>query len=160
MKAGDSVSENLHMGPLIKLLNKEFEQLHSERAKGMGLTPAQLFVLHYISVHQGKSICHRDIEKKFELSHATVSGIIARLEAKGFIQCFYSEDDRRYKNILLTEKAKCCENEMKKHIDHYENQLMEGFSEEEKRLLHSFVMIMIHNVNVNLPETGYGEEEK
>lgn len=154
------MSDNLHMGPLIKLLNKEFEQLHSQKAKGMGLTPAQLFVLHYISVHHGEKICHRDIEKQFELSHATVSGIISRLEAKGFIQCFYSENDRRFKNIILTDKAKCCENEMKKHIEHYEMQLVRGFSEEEKLLLHGFILRLLHNVNVHLPEIKTEEEEK
>lgn len=154
------MSENLHMGPLIKLLNKEFEQLHSKKAKAMGLTPAQLFVLHYISVRQGENICHRDIEKQFELSHATVSGIISRLESKGFIRCFSSENDRRFRNIILTDKAKCCENEMKKNIEHYEMQLVEGFSEEEKLLLHGFILRLLQNVNVKLPKIESEEEEK
>ena len=42
------MKNNAHIGPLIKLLNKEFELLHSEKARSIGLTPAQLFVLHYI----------------------------------------------------------------------------------------------------------------
>lgn len=154
------MSEILHTGPLIKLLNKEFEQLHAEKAKSMGLTPAQLFVLHYIAMHQGENICHRDIENQFELSHATVSGIISRLEAKGFIQCFSAENDRRFKNIIITDKAKCCENEMKKHIEHYEAQLVKGFSEEEKLLLHGFIVRLLQNVNVNLPKIKSEEEEK
>lgn len=144
------VNELCHIGPLIKLLNKEFEQLHSEKASSMGLTPAQLFVLHYIAKHQGENICHRDIEKKFELSHATVSGIISRLDAKDFIICFADENDRRFRNILLTEKAKCCEDEMKKHIEHYEAQLVSGFSDEEKQLLIGFIKRMLENVNVDL----------
>lgn len=150
--------EKLHMGPLIKLLNKEFEQLHSEKARSMGLTPSQLFVLHYISRHQGENICHRDIEKQFELSHATVSGIISRLEAKGFISCFADENDRRYRNILITEKARCCENEMKQHIDLYEQQLTEGFTEEEKLLLHSFILRLLNNIGIKFPD--FREERK
>ena len=116
----------------------------------MGLTPAQLFVLHYLSRKQGESICQRDIEKQFELSHATVSGIISRLEAKEFIICSFSEEDRRFKNILLTEKAKCCENEMKKSIEHYEAQLVRGFSEEEKNQLIGFIIRMLRNVDVDI----------
>lgn len=149
-----------HIGPLIKMLNKEFEQLHSEKAKAMGLTPAQLFVLHYISRHRGESICHRDIEKQFELSHSTVSGIISRLEAKGFIVCCADSADRRYRNIVITEKAKCCEDEMKRHIEHYEEQLVKGFSEEEKAQLIDFISRMLMNVNVNIPFCRYKEEEK
>ncbi len=149
-----------HIGPLIKMLNNEFEQLHSEKAKSMGLTPAQLFVLHYISRRQGQSICHRDIEKQFELSHSTVSGIISRLEAKGFINCFADSTDRRYRNIVTTEKAKCCEAEMKQHIEHYEAQLADGFSEEEKELLIDFIFRMLSNVNAEIPACRKKEEEK
>lgn len=154
------MADLFHIGPLIKMLNKEFEQLHSEKARAMGLTPAQLFVLHYISMHQGESICHRDIEKQFELSHATVSGIISRLEAKGFIDCFADSSDRRYRNIVITGKAKCCENEMKHHIDHYEEQLVKGFSEEEKKQLVDFILRMLMNVNVKIPFCQQKEEEK
>lgn len=150
----------IHIGPMIKVLNKGFEQLHTEKATALGLTPAQLFVLHYISVHQGESICHRDIEKQFELSHATVSGIISRLEAKGFINCFPDAEDRRYRNIRVTDKAKCCENEMKKHIDHYEQQLVDGFTEEEKKLLTDFIGRMLANVDIALPQFCQKEEEK
>ncbi len=139
-----------HIGPLIRLLDKEFEQLHSEKAKSMGLTPVQLFVLHYIAMHQGQNICHRDIEKQFELTHATVSGIISRLESKGFINCYADENDRRYRNIVITEKARCVENEMKKHIELYEAQLVRGFSEEEKKLLISFIIRLLQNVDINL----------
>lgn len=146
-----------HIGPLIRLLNKEFEQLHSEKAKSMGLTPVQLFVLHYIAKHQGQNICHRDIEKQFELTHATVSGIISRLESKGFITCYADENDRRYRNIVITDKAKCVENEMKNHIEHYEEQLVTGFSEEEKKLLISFIIRLLDNVNVK-PDLYKGED--
>ncbi len=144
------MAEIHHIGPLIKLLNKEFEQLHTEKANSMGLTPAQLFVLHYIAKHQGENICHRDIEKQFELTHATVSGIISRLEAKGFINCYADENDRRYRNIVITDKAKCVEDEMKRHIELYEAQLVEGFSDEEKRLLISFIVRLLQNVNIKL----------
>lgn len=144
------MSEILHIGPLIRLLNKEFEQLHSQKASSMGLTPTQLFVLHYISKHQGENICHRDIEKQFELTHATVSGIISRLEAKGFINCFADEKDRRFRNIMITDKARLCESEMKKHIELYESQLVEGFSEEEKALLKGYIIRLLENLNVKI----------
>lgn len=137
-----------HLGPLIKLLNKEFAMLHSEKAKSIGLTPSQLFVLHYIALHSGESICHRDIEKQFELSHPTVSGIISRLETKGFIVCQTDENDRRFRYISVTEKARNCEEEIKRHIELYENQLTKGFSEDEKQLLISYIIRLLENVDV------------
>ncbi len=136
-----------HIGPLIRHLNKEFEQLHRSKAKSLGLTPVQLFVLHYLAVRQGDSICLRDIEKKFELTHATVSGIICRLESKGFITCSYGENDKRYKNIFITDKAKCVEEEMRKSIEQYEAQLVKGFSTEEKEQLVSFIGRLLVNID-------------
>lgn len=143
------MTENLHIGPMIKLLNKEFELLHAEKSNAMGLTPAQLFVMHYIAKNQNVNICHRDIEKQFELSHATVSGIISRLEAKGFVVCTADDADRRFKIISVTDKAKCCEKEMKSHIDRYEQQLVSGFSYEEKEKLVEFILRMIKNVEAD-----------
>lgn len=153
------MTENLHIGPLIKLLNKEFERLHTEKAASIDLTPAQLFVLHYIAQHQEENICHKDIEKQFELTHATVSGIISRLESKGFILCHADECDRRFKNITITEKAKCCEDEIRNHIDLYEAQLISGFSQEEKALLIDFILRLLANVDVKLPAFGKKEEK-
>ncbi len=154
------MKNNAHIGPLIKLLNKEFELLHSEKARSIGLTPAQLFVLHYISSRSGESICHRDIEKQFELSHSTVSGIISRLEAKGFIVCQTDKNDRRFRYISLTRKAGDCEEEMKKHIEMYENQLTQGFSDKEKEMLISFIMRLLENVDVKLGDCRLKEEGK
>lgn len=148
-----------HIGPMIKVLNKDFELLHTERANEIGLTPAQLFVLHYVSKHQENGVCHRDIEKQFELSHATVSGIISRLEAKGFINCFADSSDRRFKNIIVTDKAKRCDAEIKNHIDRYERQLVNGFSEEEKMLLVDFISRMIKNVEADKKNSLHEKKE-
>ncbi|MBR3597064.1 MAG: MarR family transcriptional regulator [Clostridia bacterium] len=144
------MQDKKHLGPLIKLLNKEFEQLHAEKAKSMGLTPAQLFVMHYIAMHQGQSICQRDIEKQFDLSHPTVSGIISRLQAKGFIDCCSDMNDRRFKSIVITDKAKSCEEEMKMHIEEYERQLVKGFSPEEKEQLIDFIRRLLVNIDADI----------
>lgn len=153
------MNSDMHLGPLIRRLNKEFEQLHREKAEALGLTPVQLFVLHYLAGRRDENVCLRDIEKKFELTHATVSGIISRLESKGFITCSSAENDKRFKNICITEKARCCENEMKKHIERYETQLVSGFSEEERTLLFEFVRRLLKNVDVKLPDKGEKEEK-
>lgn len=152
------MNSHKHLGPLIRRLNKEFEQLHRSKAESLGLTPVQLFVLHYLADRQGESICLKNIEKEFELTHATASGIISRLESKGFISCGADENDKRFKSICVTEKARRCENEMKKHIELYEAQLVCGFSEEEKALLFGFILRLLENVDVKLPAEGKKEE--
>ena len=148
------------IGPLLRVVQKEFNQLHREKAQSMGLTPPQFFAVHYLSRHQTEEICQRDIERNFDLSHATVSGVINRLEKKGFIECEVSENDKRYKKIVLTDKAKKFEDEMGTYIGEYEDQLMKGFSEEEKDLLRNFLIRMLGNMDVDLPVSFREETEK
>lgn len=139
-----------NIGSLVRVVHKEFEKLHREKALSMGLTSPQLFALNYLLKHQDQEICQRDIEHNFDLSHATVSGLISRLVNKGFVECEISAVDKRYKRIIITEKAKQCDTEMRLYIQNYEDQLTKGFSEDEKKLLRNFLLRMLENMNEDI----------
>ena len=47
----------------------------------------------------------RDLEAKFDLTHPTVSGILSRLEAGGYLELKPDEHDRRFKRIFLLPKG-------------------------------------------------------
>ena len=47
----------------------------------------------------------RDIEKGLNLRNPTVTGLLKRLDEKGYILSVPSNTDKRCKNIYLTEKA-------------------------------------------------------
>ena len=47
----------------------------------------------------------RDVEKNLNLKNPTVTGILKRLDEKGYIFCVPNANDRRKKIIYLTEKA-------------------------------------------------------
>ena len=88
------------------------KQLHILARQRMGgtleqleLTPAQSHVLHYLVEHRAQCPGPRDVEEFFSLTHPTVSGILSRLEAKGFVSFRTDRDDRRCKRIHVSEKA-------------------------------------------------------
>ena len=110
------------------IMNKRFNS-HLEQ---MDLTVTQLNVLIFVIDSYGSEINQRDIERGFHLTNPTVTGILKRLEAKGFVKRVTSQSDARSKIITATDYAV----EIYKRMDgchiSMENMLMSEFTDEEK----------------------------
>ncbi len=143
--------KGVHIGPLIKVANNYIDQQLSLDAENLGLTSGQMHILHYVCRHSETGICQRRMEEHFNLSHATVAGIVQRLESKDFVRCVASETDKRYKSVYPTEKALECDAEMFRCIETAEARFFEGFSEEEKDELRSYLRRVLVNLGVELP---------
>lgn len=111
----------------------------------MDLTAAQGPILGYLSRRETPP-CSRDIEEEFHLSHPTVSGLLFRLEKKGFIEFRPDEEDRRCKRIFILEKGRRCNDRIKQIIRDNEAQMLQGFSEEEEALFCAFLKRAITNM--------------
>ncbi len=140
------------IGPLLRIIHTAIDQQINVRVQEMELTSAQLFVLHYIIRNSDRDVYQKDIEKHFELSHATVAGIIARLESKGFLISIPSERDKRFKRLCATEKAMCCDQQMGKNIEQIEQLILNGFSAEETKQLHLYLDRILANLGVDIVE--------
>lgn len=110
-------------------------------------TPVQSHILNYLVRHQQPPPCQRDVEEFFSLSHPTVSGILSRLEEKGFITFLPDPEDRRRKRILVTQKALVCAGKTADAISQVEAQLLSGFTPEEQLLFNTFLDRAIRNLN-------------
>ena len=74
-------------------------------------------------MHRGEVVYPKNIEKQFSLTHPTVSGILQRLEAKGFITMLPDPADHRCRRVELTEKAEQCQQEISQHIREMEKRM-------------------------------------
>ncbi len=136
---------NTYFGCLSRALHAYTDQAMTDALAEMELTGAQGHIISYLS-HCKEAPCPRDIEKYFELSHPTVSGLLARLEKKGFIQLCTDADDRRCKRIYLLEKGQQCHAAIHRHIEHMEERIAAGFTEEEKQQLTTLLRRAIENL--------------
>lgn len=140
-----------HLGHSFKKLHFLMEQAINQRLLELELTTAQGHTIGYLT-HAKEPPCARDIETAFGLSHATVSGILSRLEAKGFIELRSDSDDRRIRRIYLLEKGHACSQAIGRHIRDTERIMAEGFSQQELELFRGFLKRAIGNLNdVNQP---------
>ncbi len=132
-------------GHYVRILHWCTDQRITGALAEMELTASQGPILGYIA-HRTSSPCARDIEEEFHLSHPTVSGLLSRLEKKGFIEFFPDENDRRCKRIRLQNKGQQCIEIMHHVIQENERVMVQGFTEEERELFFSFLNRAIHNM--------------
>lgn len=147
-----------HLGPLIKKLHFQLEQCMNRQVQALDLTPAQSHIIGWLT-HSRETPCARDLEAAFNLSHATVSGLLSRMECKGFIAVRPDPKDRRIKRIYLLEKGMACSNQTRDYINETESQILAGFSQEERDLFFSFLMRANENLSHPITENQSKREE-
>ena len=121
------------------------------------MTAAQGRIMGYLA-HRKQPPCSRDIEEVFHLSHPTVSGLLSRLEKKGFIEFRSDEKDRRCKRIYMLPKGLECNETIFQTIQATERQVVEGFSPEEQQQFTGFLERAISNMGF-MPTHFHTKEE-
>ena len=120
-----------HYGYMARVLHWCTDQVITQALQQMDLTSSQGHIMGYLA-HRQDPPCSRDIEEHFQLSHPTVSGLLARLEKKGFIEFRPDQADRRCKRIYILPKGQECNDTIRRTIDEHEQRMVQGFTEEEK----------------------------
>ncbi len=135
----------MHYGHQARILHWCTDQAITRALEAMDLTSSQGHIMGYLAM-QKEPACPRDIEEQFHLSHPTVSGLLSRLEKKGFIAFRPDLHDRRCKRIFILPKGQECHHQMHQAIIEMEKQLVSGFTEEEKQLFEAFLDRAIANM--------------
>ena len=121
---------------IIFLLAKAYQKAHGDFKKQLhsyGLTPIQHLVLEALWDEDGLSV--GDIGKRLVFDGATLSGILDRLSAGGWIVKQSDTEDKRMLRILLTPKSKDLKPKLSAVRNKTNEELLARFSLEEKVLL-------------------------
>ena len=122
------------------------------------LTGAQGHIMAYLA-HAKTPPCPRDLEAEFHLTHPTVSGLLSRLEQKGFLQLRTDPEDRRCKRIYVLEKGMQCHDLMHRTIQENERRMTEGFTPEEKEVFSDLLQRAIRNMGGDPTPRRFKEEK-
>lgn len=145
-------------GHRIRILHWCTDQSMTNALAEMELTAAQGHIMGYLA-HADKPPCPRDLEEAFHLSHPTVSGLLARLEKKDFIEFRPDETDRRCKRICIKPKGMACHETMQRVIRENEEKMVSDFSEAERVQFAAFLERAMGNMGV-APCEDFCEEEE
>lgn len=136
-------------GLYARILHGCTDRTMTEALAEMELTAAQGRIMGYLS-HRKEPPCSRDIEEEFQLSHPTVSGLLTRLEKKGFLEFRPDPEDRRCKRIFILPKGTQCTQTMHATIERNEAQMVRDFTEEEKTVFADLLRRAIINMGGSL----------
>ena len=134
------------IGFVVKQINTVFEKDLNIRLKRLGITSSQCAVLDYLFHTNKEEVNQRDVEKNLNLKNPTVTGILKRLDEKGFILCVPNATDKRKKNIYLTEKAYDIQRKMEADRRKLDRELTRGMTKKEVAALRKGLEKLLYNI--------------
>lgn len=123
------------LGYQFKLIQEKFKKYFNENLESMDLTFSQFVVLDYLGRNREGKVTQKDISGALQLKHSTIIGILKRLEAKEMVQCIVDAENKRYRNVFLTQKAAGRLEEMYRRREEMEKRLVSKLTKEEEQEL-------------------------
>jgi DNA-binding MarR family transcriptional regulator len=130
---------------LIFLLAKVYQKAHASFKKQLtpyGLTNMQHLVLESLWYKQGMTASQ--MGKFLILDKATLSDVLERMVKSGWIEKRPDEKDRRLSSVYTSKKADDLKEELIKERRNANEELMKGFSNEERILFRRLLIDMIN----------------
>lgn len=140
------------IGPRIMCLSKLLRQSFNEIAAEQGLFSGQQDIV--LALVENEGITLSELAKLLDVSSATASVSIKRMEKAGFIIKKADQNDARITRLYPTEKAKQAPENIKNKMDSLESILKKNMTEEQTQQLSDLLELAIQN----LSERGDGND--
>ena len=140
------MEENVLIGFLIKQIHIAFETRCHKNLQRYNLTPSQMDVLLYLKKHEEDTLTQRDLEIGLTIKNPTVTGLLNRLEEKGFITREQNLNDKRSKFIKMTDKSERVLEDAYLYIQELDAKMLNGISEEEQEQLFKHIYKILDNL--------------
>ena len=103
------INDDIKLGFLIKQAHLKFEAARNAFYEQYGMTGSQADVLEFLKTQPAQTAPIGDIVGALQVSYATTSGLINRLEKKGLVERLVNPDDQRSFLIVLSDKTMVAE---------------------------------------------------
>lgn len=139
--------ENLEEAPIGYLMG-EISRLNHSRMHTLlaeiGLFRGQPPILHILGEDDG--VTQKEIAEKLNLAPATITDTLQRMERAGLLERRTDKEDQRVSRVFITEKGRSTRQEVGNAFKMLEDDLIKGFTLEEKVLLRRFFIQMRKNL--------------
>ena len=125
-------------------ISREHRKTVEKRISALGIHPSQHHLLMCIS---GNGVCTQNsIADAMEISAATVTVSLKKLEKGGYIEKRISPEDGRSNLIVLTPKGEEVVVQSKKLFEEVDRKMFETMTEVEQEQLHQYMERIINNL--------------
>lgn len=133
----------------IAYLNSKIRRyIYNETNLNRSFNTSQMHMLIYLLRHLDTPICQKDLEIEMGLKKASITGLIDRLVAKGYIVREQAEDDRRKNYVKLTQKALDYKEEVYSKFQELDELMKQDFSPEEMEMFYTISDKMEKNLDL------------
>lgn len=135
---------------IVRSINLESKRIQ----KAHGISIPQLLCLNFLNHQTDFKASHKEIKNFLQLNASTLTGIVNRLEKKGYVARLPKKDDKRVEYIIITGRgSELLENIPEPLHEKLSERLQKLSSRELQQLIHSFDMIInlldLENVNAS-----------
>ena len=142
----EKLKRNKDINYIFHLNNALIKQKNRHMAE-YGLTSIQADVLVFILAnYEKREVNQLDVQAVFKLTNPTVSGIVDRLEEKGFIKRVRSEKDARFRSLVALPKGIALEETLRRSAAEAENYLVQNMSEAEQAEFERLLRVALDTV--------------
>jgi MarR family multiple gene transcriptional regulator MgrA len=129
-----------------KLIHEAFVAMFNRQLKEDDITFSQLMVISYLDEHSNQKVTQKDISDALHIKHPTTIGLLKRLEEKEMITNITDPDNRRCRNVTLTEKGIAFVEKRRERRKNTDDYLVSGMTEDEIRQLRLLLDRVIDNM--------------
>lgn len=134
------------IGELVKSITNEYEKSFNQLVASNGITVSQCSVLNYLYETNKEYVNQKDIEAHLNLSNPTVTGLLKRLDEKGYIIIVPNSQDKRKKNVYLTEQAFAMQKKIARSRRKMERALVRGMKKSEVQCFQRYLEKALYNI--------------
>lgn len=132
---------------LICQLGNALVKYRNKKAAAFSLTSVQMDVVVFLMKNRKKEeINQLDVQKHLMLSHPAVTGIIQRMEEKGFLKREQSTRDARYNCLHLTQKGLELEDVLTGNAAEAEKIVTKNMTSTEQAEMYRLLQIALDNI--------------
>lgn len=137
------------IGPEIHCTDRKLSRNLSAHVRKAGIDEVTMmhgWIIRYLYENRDRDIFQKDIEQQFSVGRSTVTNLIQLMEKKGFVKRESVKQDARLKKVILTDKGAGNQEAFEDVVEHIEEELSEGISEEELRIFYQVLDQINQNV--------------
>ena len=126
---------------------------YDRRARALGLTRSQWWVLNHLYFHEG--ITQSELAEVLDVEKPTLGRLLDRLEAKGWVERRADPNDRRAKRVCLTGEVQGLMRSLRAIASDLRLHAMDGLEEAERQRFVDILLVIKANL-VRINGNGHG----
>lgn len=127
-------------------INEALNEMAAESLDEHGITFSQMRFVHYLDVHRDRPVTLKEMERHYGMAQPTVAGIMKKLERRGYVNLIQDPNDRRAKNVILTDEGLALIESQNRFRCQLEERFLEPLSDEERGVFHEMLVRVAENI--------------